>query len=147
MKIILLKDVSKVGRKYEVKNVADGYAQNALIPRGLAVAATAGEMKKVETMKQNDTTDKKIQQELLLKNLEVIKNLTVSLKEKANDKGHLFAGVTREMLTMEIAKAARLTVDPEWILLPKPLKEVGEFAVAVEVSGKHAEFKVVIEKE
>ena len=98
MKVILLKDVAKIGRKYDIKNVADGYALNMLIPRGLAVVATEQAMKKVETLKVNDTTDKKIQTELLLKNLEVIKNLTLNLKEKANEKGHLFAGVTREML-------------------------------------------------
>lgn len=145
MKIILLKDVAKVGRKYDVKNVADGYAQNLLIPRGLAVAATAQEMKKVETLKSNDLTDKKIQQELLVKNLEVIKNLTLHLKEKANDKGHLFAGITREMLAGEITKATRLTIDPESIQLEKPIKETGDFKVSVEAMGRRAEFTVVIE--
>jgi len=145
MKIILLKDVAKIGRKYEVKNVADGYALNMLIPRGLAIVATEHAIKKVETLKQNDTTDKKIQAELLLKNLEVIKSLTLSLKEKANDKGHLFAGVTREMLAAEIAKATRLSIDPESIVLDKPIKEVGEFKVAISAMGRPAEFTVVVE--
>jgi large subunit ribosomal protein L9 len=147
MKIILLKDVAKIGRKYEVKNVADGYALNMLIPRGMAMAATDNAVKKIEVLKANDTTDKKIQTELLLKNLEVIKNLTLNLKEKANEKGHLFAGVTREMLAQEIAKATRLSIDPESIALPKPIKEVGEFKVAVSAMGKSADFTVVIEAE
>ena len=145
MKIILLKDVSKVGKKYDIKNVADGHAQNMLIPRGLAIVATDQAIKKVEILKANDTTDKKIQTELLLKNLEVINNLTINLKEKTNEKGHLFAGVTKEMLAEEILKVTRLNIDPESIVLPKPLKEIGEFKIEIEVSGKKASFVVNIE--
>ena len=145
MKIILLKDVPKVGRKYDVKNVSDGYAQNLLIPRGLAQVATDSAVKKIELMKANDMTQKKIQGELLVKNLEIIKNLTLTLKERANEKGSLFAGVTREMLVAEILKATRLNLDPESIVLKKPIKEVGEHKVTVEASGKGAEFTVVIE--
>ena len=145
MKIILLKDVQKVGRKYDIKEVSDGYALNLLIPRGLATTATPQAVKKVEMMKANDMTEKKIQGELLLKNLETIKNLTITLKEKANEKGHLFAGVTKEMLAEKILKETRLNIDPESIILEKPLKEIGEHKVTVEAMGKTAEFIVVIE--
>ena len=145
MKIILLKDVQKVGRKYDIKEVSDGYALNLLIPRGLATTATPQAVKKVEMMKANDMTEKKIQGELLLKNLETIKNLTITLKEKANEKGHLFAGVTKEMLAEKILKETRLNIDPESIILKKPLKEIREHKVSVEAMGKTAEFTVVIE--
>ncbi len=145
MKIVLLKDIPKVGRKYDIKEVSEGHALNMLIPRGLAMIATAQAVKKVETLKANDTTDKKIQLELLLKNLEIIKNLTLHLKEKANDKGHLFAGVTKEMLAEEIQKATKLNTDPESIKLNKPIKEVGEFTVELEAGGKTAKFSVVVE--
>jgi large subunit ribosomal protein L9 len=145
MKIILLKDVPKVGKKYDVKNVADGYAQNLLIPRGLAQIATADAVKRVELLKANDMTQKKIQDELLVKNLEIIKNLTLNLKERANEKGSLFAGITKEMLVAEILKATRLNLDPESIVLNKPIKEVGEHKVTITASGKKAEFTVIIE--
>lgn len=147
MKIILLKDVPKVGRKYDVKDVADGYALNMLLPRKLAEVATANGLKKLAAMKANDATDKRVQEELLLKNLETIKNLTLSLHEKANDKGHLFAGITKERLAQEITKATRLHVDSEWIKLDKPLKEAGEHKVVVEAAGKKAEFTVVIKSQ
>mgnify|MGYP003393244377 CR=1 FL=1 len=145
MKIILLKDVPKVGRRYDVKDVAEGYALNMLIPRGLAQIATAQSIKNVEGMKSRDSAEQKIQGELLLKSLEVIKNLTLNLKEKANEKGHLFAGVTKEMLISEIQKVARLNLDPESIKLSKPIKEVGEHRVTVEAMSKKAEFTVVVE--
>ncbi|HBD24877.1 MAG: 50S ribosomal protein L9 [Candidatus Zambryskibacteria bacterium RIFOXYD1_FULL_40_13] len=145
MKIILLKDIPKVGKKYDIKNVADGYALNLLIPKGLAQIATSQSEKNIELMKSKDMVERKIQVELLLKNLEVIKTLVINLKEKANEKGHLFAGITKERLVEEIIKTARLNLDPESIILEKPIKEIGEYKVAVEVLGKRAEFAVVVE--
>ena len=111
MKIILLKDIPKVGRKYDIKNVADGYALNMLIPRGLAQIATPQAEKNIESMKAKDMVEKKVQGELLLKSLDVIKTLVINIKEKANDKGHLFAGITKERLVEEIIKTARLNID------------------------------------
>ena len=145
MKIILLKDIPKVGRRYDIKNVSDGYALNLLIPRGLAQIATPQAEKSIEAMKAKDLVERKVQGELLLKNLEVIKTLTLNIREKANEKGHLFAGITKERLVEEIIKSARLNIDAESIKLEKPIKEVGEYKVAVEVMGKSAEFKVIIE--
>ena len=145
MKIILLKDIPKVGRKYDVKTVADGYALNMLIPRGLARVASVDAVAKIEAMKANDLTDKKIQAELLLKNLEVIKNLKLELKETANEKGHLFAGITKERLSEEIQKVLRLSIDPNSIILSKPIKEVGEHKVTIEAGDKKAEFTLLVE--
>src|SRR6266853_1784242 len=108
------------------------------------MTATPQAVKQVEMMKQKDMTETKIQEDLLAKNLEVIKTVTISLKEKANDKGHLFAGVTKEMLAGEILKEIRLNIDPESIKLEKPIKEVGEHKVVVEAMGKKAEFTVRI---
>jgi len=147
MKIILLKDVAKVGRKYDVKDVSDGFALNMLIPKGLAKVATKDAIVKIESLKANDLTNKKIQEELLLKNFEIIKSLTINLKEKANDKGHLFAGITKEMLVQEIMKVTRLNINPESIILPKPIKETGEHKIAIEVLGKKAEFTLNVEVE
>ena len=144
MKIIFTKDVPKVGRKYEVKEVAEGFAQNLLIPRGLAQIANTQTMKNLEFMKSKDSAEKKIQGELLAKSLETIKNLVLNLKEKANEKGHLFAGVTKEMLVAEILKEGRLNLDPESIKLHKPLKTVGEHKVEVVAGDKKAEFTVNI---
>ena len=145
MKIILLKDVPKVEKKYDTKNVADEYALNLLIPKGLGQPATPEMIRKVEKTKSKDLADKQIQNELLLKNLEVIKSTKLSFKEKANDKGHLFAGVTKEAIAKELAKVTKFNLDPESVKLDKPLKEVGEHKVLIEVLNKKAEFTVDIE--
>ena len=147
MKVILLKDLPKIGKKFDVKDVSDGYALNMLVPRGLAQMATSQAIGKIELLKKKDLQEKKIQGDLLLKNLDAIKDLTLNLKEKANEKGHLFAGVTKEMLITEIAKTARLNLDPESIKLPKPLKQLGEHKVTVGAMGREVEFVVNIETE
>src|SRR3989344_7923940 len=126
MKIILLKDVAKVGRKYDVKDVSDGFALNMLIPRSLAEPATPQGLKQLEMRKSKNEAEKKIQGDLLLKNLETIKGITVTMKGKANDKGHLFAGITKEILLAEVFKVHHLNLDPESVKLEKSLKETGE---------------------
>lgn len=146
MKIILLKDVPKVGRKYDIKDVAEGYALNMLLPRGFAQIASPQAVAKIEQLKANDLTAKKMEEELLLKSLEALKNVTINIKGKANDKGHLFAGITKEMLATEIEKASRIKIDPEFIQLSKPVKEVGEHKVGIVVGNKKGEFTLVIEK-
>ena len=144
MKIILLKDIPNVGQRYDIKDVSSGFALNHLLPRGLAEAATPKAVAKIEAIKVNDLTQKKIQEELLLKSLEKIKSITLHLKEKTNDKGHLFAGITKERLAEEIKKQEKIDVLPESIKLNKPLKEAGEHKIMIEILGKKAEFKVVI---
>lgn len=146
MKIILLKDVSKLGRKYEVKTVSDGHATNLLIPQGLAIAATPDAMKRIGNLRAAVEGEKKIQEELLVKNIEGLKDVTLTIAGKANDKGHLFAGIHKEALAEEIQKQTRFQVDPSFIDLEHPLKTVGEHLVEVIAGGKSAKVKVVVTK-
>jgi large subunit ribosomal protein L9 len=145
MKVILLQDVPKIGRKYEVKNVSDGHAINFLMPKGLAELATEKGLKKIEVMKQAHDADVKVQTDLLVKNLDAINSAVVTLKEKANEKGHLFAGIHKAELVPALKEQTRLDISPDFIVLDKPLKEIGEHTVSVEVGDKKAAFKVVIE--
>ncbi len=145
MKIILLKDVSKLGRKYETKTVSDGHAINLLIPQGLAIAATADAVKRIENLKASAEGERKVQEELLVKNIEGLKDATVTIACKANEKGHLFAGLHKEALVVEIEKQTRLQIEPSFIQLEHPLKTTGEHMIEVKTGNKTARFKLVIE--
>lgn len=145
MKIILLKDISKLGRKYEVKNVSDGYALNMLIPQGQAIAATADALKRVEADRAKAEGERKVQEELVIKNLEGLKDATITISGKANDKGHLFAGLHKEAIAAEILKQTRLQIDPSFIELAHPLKEIGEHTLDIKAAGRAVKMKVVIE--
>lgn len=144
MKIILLKDIAKVGRKYDVKNISDGYALNMLIPKGLAVIATADVMKRIDLEKSRDEGEKKVRQDLLLKNLSELDGVTISLEEKANEKGHLFAGVHKLEIIPAILKQTRLQINEENIILDKPIKEIGSHAIEVRAGNKTAKFTLDI---
>jgi len=146
MKVILLKDISKLGQRYDVKNVSDGYALNMLIPRGLAIAATESAMKHMETEKSKTEGEKKVRQELLLKNLKELDGKTITVSGKANDKGYLFAGLHKEDIVAELKKQTRLEIDPASVQLEHPIKELGEHSLEVKGEGKSVRFQLKVEK-
>lgn len=147
MKVILLKDVPKLGKKYDIKEVAEGHALNMLIPRGFVELATPQALNKIKQLKNKDDSEKKIQADLLIMSLETIRNAKVVIKGKANEKGHLFAGISKDELIEEIYKQIHLNLDPDTVILPKSIKEVGEHKVSVEALGKKADLTIIIEAE
>ena len=144
MKVILLKSVPKIGKKYDVLNVADGFAMNSLFPRGLAELATSKGLERVKELKANEEVERKIREDLLLKNLEDIAKASITLEGKANDRGHLFAGLHKAELIHALKEQAHIDITEEYITLDKPLKEVGEHKIEVKVQDKTAEFTVTI---
>ena len=145
MKVILLKDVPKIGRKYDIKNVADGFALNKLIPQGSAKVATDAEVKKVNDLKKIEEAERKIQEDLIMKNMNGIDNKVIIITAKANAKGHLFA----QLHNIEIVKAVKDTIGADiaedMIVLPKPIKETGEHLVTIKVGEKKATLKLLVE--
>jgi large subunit ribosomal protein L9 len=145
MKVILLKDVQGMGKKFDLKTVAEGHALNFLIPRGLAKVATDDVVKKAEVEKARWAEERKIQEDLMIKNLKQLAELTIHIHEKANPKGHLFAGLHAQEIAALVKKESQLDVAPEWIQLDKPIKSVGEHVIEVKVQDKVASFKLVVE--
>jgi large subunit ribosomal protein L9 len=146
MKILLLQDVPKTGRRFEVKEVSSGYARNFLIPKKLAEIATDKAIARVEKLKTKQKEENKIREDLLVKNLEDLANTTITMQEKANEKGHLFAGIHKEELIPVIKEQTRLDIDTEHILLEKPIKKLGEHKVEVKVRDKTITFKLTVEQ-
>lgn len=144
MKVILLKDVKGVGRKYDVKDVGDGHAVNLLIPKGFAISATANNIKRIETQKSADTTMRAVDAELAKANIEQLGAQTIEITEKANEKGHLFAGVHTEEISKAIKKQIHLDILPEWIKLDSAIKAIGEYDINVEWHGQAGSFKLSI---
>lgn len=144
MKVIFLKNVPKVGQKYDVKTVSDGYALNFLIPQKLAEIASASAMKRINLLKAQDDQEKKVQADLLAKNLEAVSSARVEFTEKASEKGHLFSSIHKEALVTVLKEQAHLDILADFIDLPKPIKETGEHKVTVKVGDKSAQFVVVV---
>lgn len=144
MKVILQKDVSGLGKMYDIKNVADGYAANFLLPKGLAILASTSEQKRVASLKASREAEHRLQENLLLKILEDLKGKSIVVKAKANEKGHLFSGIHARELAAALLKETRLSVPVEAINLKTPIKEVGSHEIEVFVGDKRTAFKVEV---
>ena len=144
MKVILLKDIPNIGKKFEVKNVADGLAINMLIPRKQAELATGTALKRIEKEIKQGIEDERVRDSLLAKDLEKLSSLILEFKEKANEKGHLFAGIHKEEVSAKIKEQTRLEVLPEHILMEKPIKEIGEYVVPLRVGEKRGSVQLIV---
>lgn len=144
MKVILLRDVPKIGKKGEVKEIGDGYARNLLIPRGLAKPATEGIIKDATA---RAATGKAIL-ERELQDLKVafkkLGELEIKFTAKANERGHLFAGIGREEIVGKINAAGFKQIASKDIELPETLKQTGEFFVSVNHGEFSAKVKITI---
>ncbi|HEY0907966.1 MAG TPA: 50S ribosomal protein L9 [Candidatus Paceibacterota bacterium] len=144
MKIVMLKDVKGVGKKHDVKVVADGFALNSLIPQGKAEVATTKALARVEAVKKTEEAEKKVHADLLAKNLKSIHDATVTYTADANEKGHLFAGLHAADIAPLIKEQTRIDVLPEFIQIEKPIKEIGDHRIDIKVHGQSATFNLVI---
>ena len=144
MKVILKQDVSGLGRKFEVKEVSGGYASNFLIPRGLAEVGTEASLNKAKERSAKVDAERKMEEELLHKTLKSLEKVTLTLSLKANEEGHLFASVHEKDIAQELAKETRIEIKPEWIVLDKPIKEVGEHKIPVQHGNAGGHFNLVV---
>jgi len=144
VKVILLNDVPKVGRRNEVRDVSSGYALNFLIPRGMAKQADAGSVKKLEHDKATRDEKKKKEDEILARGLDSIKGMTLEMTKKANDKGHLFASVHVDEIVALIKERTGLDLDPSHIDYDKPIKELGEHELGIKASDKQVNVKILL---
>lgn len=144
MKVILLQDIKGLGKKGDLKEVAEGYARNFLFVKKLAEIATNGGVKKVEVIKkkqaEKDQLDLEKTQELASQ-LEG-KAITINAKEKD---GKLFGSVQVKDLLKELKKE-NITVPEKSIILSSPIKEIGEYEVRIELDhGIETSVMVLVE--
>ncbi|MFW5888062.1 MAG: 50S ribosomal protein L9 [Bacteriovoracia bacterium] len=145
MKVILLQNVPKVGQKGEIKDVSEGYARNFLLPRKLVKFASPAEVKSLQQQnkkkQEKDATIQKEAKDRLVK----ISGSKISIKEPANEKGHLFAQVHLKEIADAISSQLGEEISEDWINLTNPIKEVGEFDIDLEAYGKKVQVKLFIE--
>jgi large subunit ribosomal protein L9 len=147
MQIILQEDVEKLGTRGQVVEVAEGYARNFLLPRNLALPASAGNLKRLEKIRTVLAKKTATEREQAQKFAEVLNAVTINLMRKAGETDQLFGSVTSADLTAELAKQGH-EVDKRKIQLEEPIKLLGEFQVTVKLyTDVTAQFKVVVARE
>jgi large subunit ribosomal protein L9 len=145
MKIILLKDVPKVGRKHEVREVADGFAYNSLLPRGLAVRATPDALKRAERA-ETERAEEVVRAEALCASLtRETKEQPLVLARDANEKGHLFQGVRAGDIVRELASRG-ITLPESCLSVQTPIKETGPHVIPLRSGNARGELSIVINK-
>ncbi len=147
MKVIFLQDIRTIGKKFEVREVSDGYARNFLFPGKLAEPATPDALKKLEAMKaarEKENNEEKARREALAKKISAVK---LEFELKADKSGAVFGSVNKD----SIAKALREhhLIGPERvdIELKYPIKEIGEYAVTIDLKkGVTAKLKITVKE-
>ncbi len=146
MKVVLLKDVPKLGKKHEVKDVADGFAYNSLIPRGLVVPATHEHVKKAQTQVALKAEKEKGFEDAFRTLIKTSEEEPVVFTAEANDKGHLFKGIRASDIAEALEKRG-VALKERDVVLPAPLKEVGTHEIELRAASLSGMLHIVIKKQ
>jgi large subunit ribosomal protein L9 len=146
MKVILLKDVEKIGNKFDVKEVKDGYARNFLIAKGLAKQATKEALEWLSV--QKEITEKKAEENLekVQAIASTIESREIIIPVKVGDEDQLFESVNAQKIVDKL-KEAGFEIKKSQIMLENPIKELGEYPVKIKFEHNlEAEIQVVVTK-
>ncbi|MGQ9805106.1 MAG: 50S ribosomal protein L9 [Chlorobiales bacterium] len=132
MKIILKKEVDKLGEIGDMLIVKDGYARNYLIPKGLAVRATDGMLKAIEIEKKQKAFKIERERKAARELAESLERLLLKVKVKAGEEGRLYGTVTTQMV-VDGLKSKGFEIDRKQITIDPPIKQVGKYEVAVKL--------------
>ena len=133
MKVIFLKDVKGKGKKGEVKNVADGYAHNFLLKKGLAVEATNANIGQLEGQKKKEqqVAQEELEEAKQLK--ATLEDLTVEMKAKSGEGGRLFGSITSKQIAEVLKKEFELKIDKRKIEMNDAIRTLGYTNVPVKL--------------
>ncbi len=144
MKVILLKDVSKVGSRHDVREVSAGFARNNLIPRGVAILADKRALHRLEEMKKKENIEKALKHELLEKEMKSLDKARITLSAKGNKEGGLFRGIHREEIVELLRDTKRVSIPLETIKIKEPIKIVGVHSIPIEIDDQRISIELEI---
>jgi large subunit ribosomal protein L9 len=146
VRVILKAEVRGLGRTGDIKDVADGYARNFLLPKGLAIEATGGELKRLGQERQSEKTKKDRAHQDAEELAERLGEVTLMFKLKAGEQGKTFGSVTAKEVAEALKKEAKAEIDKTQIVLHEPLRSLGVHKVEVRLlSDVRANVTVAIE--
>ncbi len=148
MKVILSDDVEKLGRKGDVVSVADGYARNYLVPKGLALVATKGSLRQAEMMTRARREKEQRDKEAAAARVASLGASPVYISARAGEEGRLFGSVTAQEIVDAIKAARGMKLDRRKVHLEQPIRTTGTHMVTIEVhDGVTADVKTIVTPE
>jgi large subunit ribosomal protein L9 len=133
MKVLLIKDVYKLGRAGEVKKVAAGYGRNYLIPQGFAIPATKGAMQQAERISEKATERRAVLNEELSDVAEVLRGKKLTFSVKAGETGHLYGSVSNEDIIEAIQEKYEISLEKRQVE-SEPIRQLGTYKVPVHLT-------------
>lgn len=133
MKVLLLQDVKGKGKKGDMVNVAEGYARNYLLPRNLAVEASAGKLKELSDQKAAQERKKSQEEEEARRTASRLDGVRVVVKSKVGESGKLFGAVNNKDISENLSRQYGIDIDKKKIILKDPIKTSGEFPVTIKL--------------
>ncbi|MEN9562010.1 MAG: ribosomal protein [Chloroflexota bacterium] len=147
MKVLLIKDVYKLGRAGDIKKVADGYGRNFLLPQGFAVLATEGALKQVQKIKSQAEVRRTTQNNELKGVADLIKDVTLIFPAKAGDTGKLYGSITTGDIATALTEKIRFEVKRQQVDT-QPIRSLGEFTAHVRLTMDLVpELKIIVHRE
>lgn len=144
MKVIFLKDVPKVGHRYEVKDVSDGYARNFLFPEGLAEVASDARVEALEKAREKANTERTAAKAAQLERIASLDGAVVSLSMPADTEGHLFKKVREADIKGALDAYTGGDVPLDAISLAQPIAKTGSFSIGLSEENTSAHFTLEV---
>jgi len=147
MQVVLLKDVRDLGKKWETKQVRDGYARNFLIPQGLATPARPELMREIALRKETAAIKAAAAETRLSAALANLEHANVTIRRPAGEKGQLFAGIGQEEIAEALSKIVGADIPADILLIPKPIKQVGTYNITLKRPQSEVSygFQIIVE--
>jgi large subunit ribosomal protein L9 len=147
MKVMLVKDVFKLGRAGDVKKVADGYGRNFLLPQGLAVLATPGALKQVERIRAKAEISRNAQNEELKGLSDQIEGLVLTFSSKAGETGKLYGSITTQNIADALQEKVRFEIKRHQVDM-QPIRNLGEYIARIRLTiDLIPEIKILVHRE
>jgi len=145
MKIILLKNIPKLGSKFDIKQVSIGYAKNFLIPNKMAIIATENSISHIKKLRAHEGKINTVTENNFKKLTEQFKNSKIILEAKTNKEGKLFASINKEDIRTALKEQKKIELDENIkISIDEPLKNIGEHKINLILSNKKITLGVII---
>lgn len=145
MKIILLRDMTKLGQRGEIKEVADGYAINVLIKKGDAIQATPAELQKWKQKEEAKKHKRELATNTFAQLIDKLRHEKIIITgKKADTKGQLFAQIKEVDIADAIFKATNFSIDPKQIIIPSHIKSLGVYEVELKQGAQKEKISVEV---
>lgn len=145
MKVILLKDIPKVGQRHDVKDFSDGYAQNVLINKGLAMRATESELARLEERKAQAKIKAEMEDKIFKENLFILNEKLVTIKTKTNNKGSLFKAISITDIAKAIKDCTGIVINENNIEIRNTIKEAGNHVIVIKNNNQEGRVNIKVE--